>query len=352
MTTIDRHLERWVVHHRVGWLNPVVVDLTRIASDGLVFVLVGLVLALLWRRPWFLVLLVAADLAAGGALARPAAVDRPLAPAARVRRAAAARADAAHRLVPVRPLRDRVRLRDGDRVGLPAAGAAGVRARRADRLVAGLRRRPLAARRARRRGARRAGRYSSSEARSKPATITPRLASRLIQMPIPRPAGGGIESGIEIRRIRTKIVASDPSAITTRLSGTDGGSSNPNSRATASPISTRPITKTSLPSVPVCHAITARVGPAVFGPAYQSVKAEIVRTSPAIQASRPPSAQKPVAAGRGKTSSSGSKNGSCSAGGKGSGVCTRGVWAFFDLHFRTRGSADVRRAAGEACPDG
>jgi len=34
---------------------------------------------------------------------------------------------------------------------------------------------------------------ASSEARSKPATITARLASRLIQMPIPRPAGGGIE---------------------------------------------------------------------------------------------------------------------------------------------------------------
>jgi undecaprenyl-diphosphatase len=31
-----------------------------------VFVLAGLVLALLWRRPWFLVLLVAADLAADG----------------------------------------------------------------------------------------------------------------------------------------------------------------------------------------------------------------------------------------------------------------------------------------------
>ena len=67
-----------------------------------------------------------------------------------------------------------------------------------------------------------------------PATITARLASRLIQMPIPRPAGGGNESGIEISRIRTKIVASEPSAITTRLSGTDGGSSMPNSRAAAS----------------------------------------------------------------------------------------------------------------------
>ena len=47
-------------------MNPVVVDFTRIATDGLLFVLVGAVLALLWRRPWFLLLLVAADLAADG----------------------------------------------------------------------------------------------------------------------------------------------------------------------------------------------------------------------------------------------------------------------------------------------
>jgi undecaprenyl-diphosphatase len=38
--------------------------LTRIGTDGLVFVAVGIVLAVLWRRPWFLVILVAADLVA------------------------------------------------------------------------------------------------------------------------------------------------------------------------------------------------------------------------------------------------------------------------------------------------
>ena len=46
-------------------------------------------------------------------------------------------------------------------------------------------------------------------------------------MPIPRPSAGRTESGIEITRIRTKIVASAPSASTTRLSGTVGGSSKP-----------------------------------------------------------------------------------------------------------------------------
>jgi undecaprenyl-diphosphatase len=66
MSTLDHHLQRWVVHHRVGWLNAFVVDFTRIATDGLLFVLIGAVLALFWRRPWFLLLLVTADLAADG----------------------------------------------------------------------------------------------------------------------------------------------------------------------------------------------------------------------------------------------------------------------------------------------
>jgi undecaprenyl-diphosphatase len=44
----------------------VFVWLSRIGTDGLVFVAVGLVLAVLWRRPWFLLLLVTADLAANG----------------------------------------------------------------------------------------------------------------------------------------------------------------------------------------------------------------------------------------------------------------------------------------------
>jgi undecaprenyl-diphosphatase len=48
----------------VGWLDWLFVDLSRIGSDGLVFVAIGLVLALIWRRPWFLLLLVATDLAA------------------------------------------------------------------------------------------------------------------------------------------------------------------------------------------------------------------------------------------------------------------------------------------------
>jgi undecaprenyl-diphosphatase len=59
-------VERWVVQHRVGWLNWLFVDLSRIGVDGLVFVVVGAVLAVLWRRPWLFVLVLTADLAADG----------------------------------------------------------------------------------------------------------------------------------------------------------------------------------------------------------------------------------------------------------------------------------------------
>ena len=39
-------------------------DLTRVATDGLVFVLIAAVLAVIWRRPWFLLAVVAAGLSA------------------------------------------------------------------------------------------------------------------------------------------------------------------------------------------------------------------------------------------------------------------------------------------------
>jgi undecaprenyl-diphosphatase len=58
----------------------VFVWVTRIGTWGLVFIAIGLVLALIWRRPWFLALLVAADLAANGlslALRQLIGRDRP-----------------------------------------------------------------------------------------------------------------------------------------------------------------------------------------------------------------------------------------------------------------------------------
>ena len=64
LITADRHLERWVVHHRVGWLDWLFVFLSWIGTDGVVFLVVGAVVALLWRRPQLFVVLLASDGAA------------------------------------------------------------------------------------------------------------------------------------------------------------------------------------------------------------------------------------------------------------------------------------------------
>src|SRR5262249_10616350 len=202
---------------------------------------------------------------------------------------------AARRLVSVRTRHRELRLRD--RAGVPRASrrACLLHPRRRDWVVSRLRRRALPARRARGRRSRGGDRYSSSLAVSKPAPITASQASRLIQIPIPRPLAGRNSSGIEIKRIRTKIVESDPSAITTRLSGMVGGSSIPASRSATSAITARPMKKTSFPSVPVCQPITAIVGPTAPEPAYQSVKTEMLRTRPEIQVARSPTAVAPLA---------------------------------------------------------
>jgi undecaprenyl-diphosphatase len=48
----------------VGWLNWLFVDLSRLGSEGLVFLVVALFLAVLWRRPWLFAAVLAADAAA------------------------------------------------------------------------------------------------------------------------------------------------------------------------------------------------------------------------------------------------------------------------------------------------
>jgi undecaprenyl-diphosphatase len=47
---VDRHLERWVVHHRAGWLNPVFEGLSWVGRLGLVWVVIACILALVWKR--------------------------------------------------------------------------------------------------------------------------------------------------------------------------------------------------------------------------------------------------------------------------------------------------------------
>ena len=66
----DRHLERWIVTHRYGGLDPVFQGLSLIGSRGLIWILISLVLAAVWRRPniflWVTATALVADLIATG----------------------------------------------------------------------------------------------------------------------------------------------------------------------------------------------------------------------------------------------------------------------------------------------
>jgi hypothetical protein len=95
-------------------------------------------------------------------------------------------------------------------------------------------------------------------------------------------------SGIETTRTSTKIVASEPIAIVTRLSGTAAGSSTPSSRSATTSRTASPAKKTSLPRVPVCQPITETVTPSPE-PVYQPVNADTVSTTPVSSVSRSPS---------------------------------------------------------------
>jgi undecaprenyl-diphosphatase len=70
LTPLDRHLERWVVHHRTGGLNWLFEALSRAGTFGAIWIVIALVLALAWRRWGVLVVTAAAvalaDLAATG----------------------------------------------------------------------------------------------------------------------------------------------------------------------------------------------------------------------------------------------------------------------------------------------
>jgi undecaprenyl-diphosphatase len=47
---VDRHLDRWVVHHRVEPFDTIFVWLSRAGSHGLVWVVISIVVAVIWRR--------------------------------------------------------------------------------------------------------------------------------------------------------------------------------------------------------------------------------------------------------------------------------------------------------------
>jgi undecaprenyl-diphosphatase len=60
----DRKLERWIVDHRVSWLNWPFEQLSQIGRLGLVFLVIAAVLAVLRRRPSIFVVTLAVDLVA------------------------------------------------------------------------------------------------------------------------------------------------------------------------------------------------------------------------------------------------------------------------------------------------
>ena len=80
MISLDRHLERFVVLHRVGWLDWIFVGLSRIGTLGLVWVAIAALVAALLRRPGVFVLTVVAVTCADQlafALKAVVPVDRP-----------------------------------------------------------------------------------------------------------------------------------------------------------------------------------------------------------------------------------------------------------------------------------
>jgi undecaprenyl-diphosphatase len=49
------------VHHRAGWLNPVFEAFSYIGTQGIVWIVIAAVVALVWRRPYVLLVVAAAD---------------------------------------------------------------------------------------------------------------------------------------------------------------------------------------------------------------------------------------------------------------------------------------------------
>jgi len=59
--SLDHRLERWVVEHRVSWLNDVFVWISNLGAWGWIFLVVALTAAFVLRRPQVLLLTLAAD---------------------------------------------------------------------------------------------------------------------------------------------------------------------------------------------------------------------------------------------------------------------------------------------------
>jgi undecaprenyl-diphosphatase len=70
MGALDQRLEHWIVEHRVDWLDPLFVGLSYAGTHGLLWIAVGVAVAVALRRPSIALavpaVVVLADLAASG----------------------------------------------------------------------------------------------------------------------------------------------------------------------------------------------------------------------------------------------------------------------------------------------
>jgi undecaprenyl-diphosphatase len=48
---VDTRLERWIVHHRTGWLDDIFVALSQVGAQGAIFLIIAAISAFYWRRP-------------------------------------------------------------------------------------------------------------------------------------------------------------------------------------------------------------------------------------------------------------------------------------------------------------
>jgi undecaprenyl-diphosphatase len=69
LISADRHLERWIVHHRAGWLNWLFEALSRAGTLGAIWIVIALVVAVAWRR-WGVLVVTAASVAIADVAAR------------------------------------------------------------------------------------------------------------------------------------------------------------------------------------------------------------------------------------------------------------------------------------------
>lgn len=64
MIALDHRVERWIVEHRVSWLDQVFVWLSKVGGFGWIFLVVALAVALFYRRPQIVLLTLGADVVA------------------------------------------------------------------------------------------------------------------------------------------------------------------------------------------------------------------------------------------------------------------------------------------------